>query len=387
MIADRSVGKLTSGVLVAGEDPAALELLRSVLSPAMSSDVGSLATPMSALPGALAGARRLQLLVVHFAGNVAEGIQALEQVHGRAAVPTIVICDELDGEAVRALLRLKVSDWLPTTVEPQALVTACERARAAVQPVARTGTELNSIALCSASGGAGSTLIACELANLVAERFGFENTCLIDLNFDGGMLADYLDVPAKLDIAPLVSAPERLDRQLLEVMLTRTTKGLAVLAPIRGSAEASLAGRHLTEALLSTASEMFEHLVIDLPTGRPDVARPVLSGADRIYVVADSTVPAVRRARELIASTRDVCRSDAVVGCLVNKWPTGWFGKLLSEGDVTEVVGSSLTGFLPEQRALCASAINQGKPLGEISRSNGVTKQLKRLVLPSGKLG
>ena len=48
---------------------------------------------------------------------------------------------------------------------------------------------------------------------------------------------DYLDLEARLDLSEIEPRPERLDRQLLEVMLSHHSSGLAVVAAPHRPAE------------------------------------------------------------------------------------------------------------------------------------------------------
>ena len=52
---------------------------------------------------------------------------------------------------------------------------------------------------------------------------------LIDLT---GACADYLDIEPRLNLNEIEPRPERLDRQLLEVMLSHHPSGLAVIAAL-----------------------------------------------------------------------------------------------------------------------------------------------------------
>src|SRR5260370_33584952 len=61
-------------------------------------------------------------------------------------------------------------------------------------------------------------------------RRGGTSTCLVDLDFQHGACADYLDIEPRLDIGEIEPRPERLDGQLLEVMLPQHGPGLAGVA-------------------------------------------------------------------------------------------------------------------------------------------------------------
>ena len=78
-----------------------------------------------------------------------------------------------------------------------------------------------------AVGGAGVTTLAVQTAMLLLNSGarGKTATCLVDLDFQHGACADYLDIEPRLNLGEIEPRPERLDRQLLEVMLSLSRLG------------------------------------------------------------------------------------------------------------------------------------------------------------------
>ena len=67
-------------------------------------------------------------------------------------------------------------------------------------------------AVTGAVGGAGASLISIEMAYQLSRRLGEgKKVCLLDLNFEDGSLATYLDISPSLDLSVLCNAPDRLD--------------------------------------------------------------------------------------------------------------------------------------------------------------------------------
>jgi pilus assembly protein CpaE len=106
------------------------------------------------------------------------------------------------------------------------------------------------------------------------------STCLVDLDFQHGACVDYLDLEPRLDLDEIEPRPERLDQQLLEVMLSHHASGLAVIAAPHRPAEMRSFDPVVTRSPDSGASF---GVVIDMPrTGSPDRQRcSALQLADR----------------------------------------------------------------------------------------------------------
>src|SRR5438128_1193952 len=84
---------------------------------------------------------------------------------------------------------------------------------------------------------------------------------VVDLDFQHGSCADYLDLEPRLDLGEIEGRPERLDRQLLEVMLSHHPSGLAVVAAPNRPAEMRSFDPDVVTRLLDLVSSHFDHVV------------------------------------------------------------------------------------------------------------------------------
>src|SRR5829696_7886246 len=144
--------------------------------------------------------------------------------------PVIVVADAFDDALVRWLLQIRVSDFLRKPVEPKDVLKACIRSLKATSSLPDDGSQI--ISFLSPAGGVGTTTLAIEAAMLLrkAAPKDSDSTCLVDLDFQNGTCADYLDLEPRLDLDEIGPHPERLDLQLLEVMFSRHGSGLCLLA-------------------------------------------------------------------------------------------------------------------------------------------------------------
>ena len=324
------------------------------------------------------------ILVADLQGDPETSIDAIERLRSDGFAGALIALSEgLDEVTVRALLRLHVTDWLPADAETEEIVQACERALSS-----RRRGDGNKRAMCyafvPAAGGVGNTTLAIQSAFLLGRKTRNPGgTCLVDLNFESGALADYLDLRPLFDAEAIADDPSRLDKRLLEVMLARHATGLAVLAAPRAPAKASHVDGKLVTNALGVVSETFEHMVLDLPAAWQKWSFDVLAGSDCIFVVTEFTVPAMRKAHELaeaISARFDDKRSIRVI---VNKFRQQLFGGGLRKTDATGLFNDSLAGFVTEDHELISEAINRGEVLNTISHSNRVIRDLSRIVLGS----
>jgi pilus assembly protein CpaE len=324
---------------------------------------------------------RPTILIADLQEDLMGAIEALDRMRQNGfGGAVITLSDTLDEISIRGLLRLNVTDWLPADAQTDDIIQACERALTARKAVEREG-QAKCIAFVPAAGGVGTTTLAIQAAFLLAERTrNFKGTCIVDLNLQCGALADYLDLSAGLDLRTIANEPDRLDFRLLEVMLSRHPSELAVLAAPRTPMEIiPIDGSVLTSAL-SIVSDMFEHMILDLPAIWQPWTNDVLNGSDEIYIVTEFMVPALRKAHELRASMQSRLNGDASVKVIVNKFHQQLFGGGLRKSDAAELLGDGLAGFIPNEDELVREAINRGEPVSAASRSNRITRELGRII-------
>jgi pilus assembly protein CpaE len=317
------------------------------------------------------------LLVADLHGDLERSIANIEKLRkGGFNGGIIIMSESLDEASLRGMLHFHVADWLPADAEDGEIIEACTRALNG-RRLGERGSGTQCIAFVPAAGGVGTTTLAIQAGYLLANRTrDFSRTCLVDLNLQSGCLADYLDLEPLFDVDSIRGEPGRLDVRLLEMMLARHSTGLAVLASARAPTEQARADGKVVTTVLSTISDMFQHMVLDFPLAWQDWTFDVLAGSDQIYVVTEFTVPAMRRARELsdaIVSRFGDERNSAVI---VNKFRSRWFGGGLRKNDATELLGNRLAGFVSEDSELVDEAINRGELISVIDRSNRISRDL-----------
>jgi pilus assembly protein CpaE len=133
--------------------------------------------------------------------------------------------------------------------------------------------------------------------------------------------------------------------------------------------------------VLSAISDTYQHMVLDFPLAWQDWTFNVLAGSDRIYVVTEFTVPAMRRAREVGDAILSHFGGEPNTAVIVNKFRQRWLGGGLRKHDASELLGNRLAGFVSEDAELMSEAINRGEIVSTIDRSNHVSRDLERILL------
>jgi pilus assembly protein CpaE len=232
----------------------------------------------------------------------------------------------------------------------------------------------------SAIGGAGATTLSL-VAGLAFAAKGAQappRACAIDFDFQRGTLAEYANVLPALQLDEIASRPERLDRHLLEIMLTRGANGLAIL-----SAPASLTNPHAVKPavigrLLDLAAAEFEQLVLDLPSCWNPWCEDIVRGLDRFYIVTEPTVTGLRQARRLAENIQKQCDYDLSGAVIVNK---SWrFGSNVSRRQARGALGPLLAGFITDGGNTVRRVQDRGVMLQALEPRTRIARDVRALL-------
>lgn len=325
------------------------------------------------------------VVVVDLDAGRDDEMQALSRLMARVGAwpPVIAVTQAFDENVARTLMQMRVADFLVKPVAPIDLVRACARV-AKGQAGGAEPTEAQIYTFLPAVGGAGVTTLAVQTAMLLLNSGGPRvkpSTCLVDLDFQHGAVADYLDLEPRLNLAEIEPRPDRLDRQLLEVMLSYHASGLAVIAAPNRPAEMRSFDPDVVTRLLDLVSTNFEYVVFDMPRTWFSWTDSVLLGSNKLFIVSETTVPGLRHAKQLVAAIKERLGDGPKPQVIVNRFQHRMFSAGLRRSDLEQTLGDAFACAIPNDYNLVREAIDRGVPLDEVKPGNKITAQIRKLVL------
>ncbi|MCB1418890.1 MAG: response regulator [Notoacmeibacter sp.] len=312
-----------------------------------------------------------------------EEIESLQRVKRRleGQAPVVVVTQEFNAAAVRILVQLQVADFLTKPVTTADLVRSCIRALQG--PGREEQTEAQISTFMPAAGGVGTTTLVLQTAfQLHNSATRGASTCVVDLNFQQGSCAEYLDLEPRFDISEIENQPERLDRQLLDVMLSKHSSGLCVLAAPTAPAEMRSFNTDVVVRMLDLVSAYFDNVVIDMPRTWFPWTETVLLGSNNLYIVSELTVPCLRHTQRLIKAIYETAGKEVKPQVIVNRFEQRMFENGIKQADVEEILGEHFAGGISNNYRLVREAVDRGVPLQEIDPEANVIMDLKRIILP-----
>ena len=312
-----------------------------------------------------------------------EDIESLQRLMRRMGgeVSVIVVAREFDAAAVRILMQLRVSDFLVKPISTADLVRSC--ARALQGPYVAGGNESQVYTFMPVAGGVGNTTIALETAFLLhnsAQRGA--STCVVDLNFQQGVCAEYLDLEPRFDITEIENQPERLDRRLLDVMLSKHESGLSVLAAPVQPTEMRSFNAEVVIRMLDLVSAYFDNVVIDMPRTWFPWTEAVLLGSNKLFLVTEMTVPCLRHTQRLIKAIDTSVGGQIKPSVIVNRFEKRMFENGIRQADVEDILGDHFVGGISNNYRLVREAVDRGVPVHTLDKNANIINDLKRIILP-----
>ena len=316
------------------------------------------------------------VLILHLSHLWREELEAVAARHLERKTALIVVGASSDMGMMRLAMQAGARDLLPEPVVKNDLLIALERLKRERQTQAQAA-QGTIAAFVNAQGGCGATLLACNVAHMLAAE-SKKRTALLDLGLQFGAAPLYLDLFPQRGVWQAMENLDGLDEVALEGYFTRHTSGLHVLShgadePIE-TRELSLAA---VEHLLDVALRAHDHLIVDLPRRVDGVLATVVQRSQQVVVVLQQSVTALRDATRLLQWLRGeggVARDRLCI--VVNRYDKG---APISAADIQKALGCDEPVLVPNDFRMVSECINSGTPLLEHARGAAITKAVMSL--------
>ncbi|MEL6817249.1 MAG: response regulator receiver protein [Pseudomonadota bacterium] len=312
-----------------------------------------------------------------------ETLEALQRLKRRCGevVPIVAVLRTCEPSVMRILVQMQIADFLMKPVSTADLVRACLRALRG--PASLDNDEAEIYSFVPAAGGVGNTVLALQAAFLLHKSArGAASTCVVDLNFQHGSCAEYLDLEPRFEMSEVENDADRLDHQLLDAMMSKHESGLAVLAAPNKPAEQKTFDPKVVLRVLDLASAYFDNVVLDLPRTWFPWTAAILRGSNHVFITAEMTVPCIRHTQRLIKSIEAETERAVKPRVMINRFASKVTEEALEKSDAKAVLGDRLVGGISNNYQLVRRAVDQGVPLDTIDPQANVINDLRRIILP-----
>jgi pilus assembly protein CpaE len=241
------------------------------------------------------------------------------------------------------------------------------------------------VAVAGAKGGAGASCVAHNLAWSIARELDAATVIAdFDLAFGTAGLDFNQDPPQ--GIAEAVFAPERLDANLLDRLLSKCSDKLSILAAPATVERCYDLPETAFDGLIELLRASTPFIVLDLPHVWTAWSRRMLMAADEAVLVATPELASLRNAKSLLDALRAARRNDPAPRLVINgvglpKRPE------IAPADFARAVEAEPSAILAFDARLFGAAANNGQMIAEMeegARTAEIFNDLALLVTGRG---
>jgi pilus assembly protein CpaE len=343
--------------------------------------------PQDSLPDRL-GPQDVLVIDVDFGNR--NDMAGLERILAGDARPTVIVTSSnASVDAMRQLIRLGVADYLPQPISPEDVLAVIRAARSRTRNGPdRPQHECQVFSFVRRSGGMGTTSLAIQAAfELARSRKGSaRRVCLVDLDFQGGAAWLHLDAEPLLDIAEVVRSPHRLDTELLKAMTAHHPAGFDLIAAPNGSMSLDAVPSEVVSHLMALACESYDCVVVDLPLTWTRWFGEILAGSNRIFLVMQLTVVAVKQAHVFLEQIKETGAAHTPLSIVLNRYRRSWWRPGLKLREVERALGHKIDFSVPSDYRLFSGAADHGMPIGKFRAGSGAERQIGKMMQSALKI-
>jgi pilus assembly protein CpaE len=313
-------------------------------------------------------------------------------------IKVILIADEVSPMSLHQLLRLGADDFVPYPLPEGALHEAIERMRrpAPAQVVQMVNEEDHHAPTFKAkgdrdgvilpvhglSGGTGASTFAVNLAWELATVSKTEapRVCLIDLDFQYGSAATYLDLPRKEAVFEILSDTANADSDaFLQSMLSFNDKLSVFTAPGDMLPLDFVSGEDIGR-VLDMAQQNFDFIIIDMPSTVVAWTESVLTRAHVYFAMVELDLRSAQNVLRFVRALKAEALPHEKLRYVLNRAPR--FTDLSAKSRVKRMAESldiAIELQLPDGGIQITQANDHGMPLAESAPKNPLRKELQKL--------
>jgi pilus assembly protein CpaE len=236
------------------------------------------------------------------------------------------------------------------------------------------------IAVCSAKGGIGRTILTVNLA--VALHKKNISVAIMDGDFQFGDVGLALDLQNTFTIKDVIDGIALLDEHSLQGYLSEHESGIKVLPAPERPEFADLVTKEAVNKIINLMRAKHEYIVIDTEAGLNEHTINLIEQADQILVVTNLEMTALKNTK-LLLETLGVLGLQSKAKVIINR---ANMESVLKAEDAAKILGAEDPIFIPNDFQICSQSLNIGIPFvinqGKSDVAKGLFKMAEILSSP-----
>lgn len=310
-------------------------------------------------------------------------------------IRVILVADNLSPIALHQLLKLGADDFTPYPLPEGALHEAIGRIRAInAQPIMEVHDEQDPLRskpgdrdgvilpVHGLAGGSGSSTFAVNLAWELAtvDKNNAPKVCLLDLDFQFGSVATYLDLPRRDAVYEMLSNIENTDDEAFKQTLLSFNDKVQVLTAPSDILPLDIISPPEIERLITLAKRNFDYVVIDMPTSLVQWTETILGMAQIYFGLLELDLRSAQNTLRMIRAMKAEDLPHEKIRYALNRAPkfTDMSGKSRAKR-MAESLDIDLGLHLPDGGRPVADSCDHGLPVAHSASKNPLRKEIAKL--------
>jgi len=298
------------------------------------------------------------LVIVPLQGITPIQLLALErEIRKNPRATVIGTSPAVDTNLILRAMRAGVHEFLVHPPPPEELAASVERLMRRSHGESSRGEVY---AVYTAKGGLGSTSMAVNIAQAFAGARTDARVAIADLVVAGGDVRVFLNLKPSYDLSHLVEKGDQVDAELLNSLMTACPGGLWALPTGENPELDDLFDAAAIGSIINILRSHFAVTVLDCEHHVSERTLTALDAADRIIIVTQLTVPALRSTQRTLAICRRLGYEDNKLCVVVNRYQSD---DVLPVKDAEELLQCPIYWKLPNDYRLSAASLTKGLPV------------------------
>src|SRR5688500_3019738 len=285
-------------------------------------------------------------------------LAVIDRMNRRERGPGVIATGEsTDPALIMRAMRAGIQEFLVRPIDAGELSAALERlARRTASQV----TDGQVFAVFGSKGGVGTSTVAVNLAHALTLVHPEARVAVADFALPGGDVRLLLNVRPPYDLADIALKIDRIDADLLHSVMVPALDRLWVLAaPERPEADEEV-DANVSATVVRQMRSAFNYSVLDCEHRLNDRTLAALDAADRIILLTELKVPALRSAQRMISVFRRLGYPNEKLAVVVNRYQSE---DVVSPGEAAEVLKAEIYFRIPNDYPTCSRASTEGVPI------------------------
>ncbi len=309
-------------------------------------------------------------LLIDIGNRGAEAIPEIDELaqHCVENTKVVIMGHTNDLNLYRQLLQKGVAEYFTKPASIQDIKGAFFRNNIENPKPALTNAGGKIISFMSSASGDGATTVALNVAYQLAKELQ-QKVVIVDMDYQFGMLARDLDLPASYGIRELYEHPEgSIDLTLLEKTAIPYKDNLSVIAAPKNLRFVPNITPNMIGNLLYTLKSRYKYVILDLPHIWSEWVATVLKEVDHNYLVSQLWLKSATHASRFLDAMQSNSVFTSKISLILNRSGSK-FKEAITPAEFAAVCKKKISHYITNDSKTITMAENQGKTAIEIGNS------------------